>query len=152
MMNSQAMQKHQDRMFSKTDGNGDGAIDKAEFSEFALKLSEKTGKSLDMENIFSTYDADGDGALSKGEIGSIMKDNGPSLHSGANSALSAYGMSIDTNQISSFLDLLKSQSEDGGAGSSNATDKINTYRTKLLESFGSGANTGDISSLIKVTA
>ena len=76
-MNAATMRKMQDDMFNKIDSNGDGGIDKAEFSDLAKKLSEVTGKSLKADDAFSKYDKNGDGTLSKDELGTFMKDNAP---------------------------------------------------------------------------
>jgi len=55
------------------DKNGDKAIDKSEFQDFASKIQEKTGKEIDVDEIFSKLDSDEDGKISK-EEGKGMKE------------------------------------------------------------------------------
>lgn len=80
----------QDDPLSKIDSSGDGGIDKTEFSDFAQKLSERTGNSIDVDDVYSNYDADGDGVLSKDEMKSFMKDNAPRPPADRYSDMSAY--------------------------------------------------------------
>ena len=76
-MNSATMQQRRDDMFSKIDSNGNGSLDKTEFSALAKKMSEMSGQSINADNAFSTYDTNGDGSLSKSELDSFMKANAP---------------------------------------------------------------------------
>ena len=76
-MGVQSMQQFKEKMFSKIDSDGNGGIDKAEFSDLAKKMSEMSGSSQSVEDIFSTYDTDGDDSLSMDELDSFMKDNAP---------------------------------------------------------------------------
>ncbi|MFA6630454.1 MAG: EF-hand domain-containing protein, partial [Sulfuricurvum sp.] len=51
------------------DTNQNGTIDKAEFSDAAKALAEKTGKTYNnAENAFSTIDANSDGSISADEL------------------------------------------------------------------------------------
>ena len=55
-MNSATMQQRRDDMFSKIDSNGNGSLDKTEFSALAKKMSEMSGQSINADNAFSAYD------------------------------------------------------------------------------------------------
>jgi Ca2+-binding EF-hand superfamily protein len=61
------MKAHREEMFSKMDANGDGSVDKAEFTSFAKQLSSKVGGAKDPEDIFAEIDTDGDGSITKAE-------------------------------------------------------------------------------------
>lgn len=74
---SQSAEQRKNDLFGKVDGNGDGSIDKTEFSELAKKLSERSGTSVNAESAFSTYDADGNGTLSAEELDTFMKATAP---------------------------------------------------------------------------
>jgi Ca2+-binding EF-hand superfamily protein len=56
-----------EEMFSKIDSNGDGSIDKAEFTAFGQQMASKIGKPDKSEEVFSQIDTDGDGKISKAE-------------------------------------------------------------------------------------
>jgi Ca2+-binding EF-hand superfamily protein len=142
------MQRRQDNLFSKIDGNSDGGIDKSEFSDFAKKLSEKTGKSLNVDDVYSKYDKDGNGSLSKDELKAFMKDNAPPPPDQMQNARSAYGTNSGTDQVSAFLESLQSQLADSGSSSTNDSGSLSDYLSKLLESIKSGTS----SSVLSVTA
>jgi len=76
-MNLQSMQQRREQMFDKLDTDASGGLDTVEFSEFAQKLSDKTGNTIDSETVFATYDADNDGALSSDELTTYMEENAP---------------------------------------------------------------------------
>jgi Ca2+-binding EF-hand superfamily protein len=61
------MKAHREEMLSKMDANGDGSVDKAEFTSFAKQLSSKVGGAKDPEEIFAEIDTDGDGSITKAE-------------------------------------------------------------------------------------
>ena len=73
-----AMQGQMENPFDKVDSNGDGAIDKTEFSAFAVEMSEKTGRSVDVDQKMSEIDTDGDGLVSPEEL-EAGRPEGPPL-------------------------------------------------------------------------
>ncbi|MGB5159297.1 MAG: EF-hand domain-containing protein [Desulfobacterales bacterium] len=147
LLNTQAMQQRNDDLFSKLDSNSDSGIDKTEFSDFAKKLSENTGSSLNVDDVFSTYDADSDGTLSSDELKTFMKDNPPPPPPQMQKAMSAYGTDQSSDPMSTLLDLLTNLSASNGSASSGDTGSLSTYLSKLIENLSSGAS----SSLIDVT-
>ncbi|MBI4775513.1 MAG: EF-hand domain-containing protein [Deltaproteobacteria bacterium] len=54
--------------FEKLDSDGDGSLDKVEISSMAEKLAQKTGESVDADEIVSKLDTDGDGLVSQEEF------------------------------------------------------------------------------------
>jgi len=62
-----------EKMFSRVDEDGSGSVDKAEFSEMAERLQERTGVSIDVDAAMEEMDTDGDGVLSQEELGTGMK-------------------------------------------------------------------------------
>ena len=54
-------------MFAKMDTNGDGSVDKAEFTAFGKQMAAKIGKADKSEEIFAKIDTDGDGKISQAE-------------------------------------------------------------------------------------
>src|SRR5262245_60563133 len=59
-----------DRIFSKLDANGDGAIDKAELPSFVqMAAGSDDANPVDVDGLFAKLDADSDGAVSKDEFG-----------------------------------------------------------------------------------
>ena len=54
-------------MFAKMDTNGDGSVDKAEFTAFGKQMAAKMGKADKSEEIFAKIDTDGDGKISQSE-------------------------------------------------------------------------------------
>jgi len=59
--------QNSDKMFLRMDANGDGVIDKAEFTAAKEKREEKTGKEIDSEKQFAKFDTNSDGHISKSE-------------------------------------------------------------------------------------
>jgi Ca2+-binding EF-hand superfamily protein len=57
------------KVFSQLDTNGDGTVDKAEFSTAMSNFAQVTGNnSADTDSIFSKLDANGDGKISPQEL------------------------------------------------------------------------------------
>ena len=56
------------KLFAKLDTNGDGSIDKTEFTAAAEKREEKKDKDIDIDKQFSKTDTNGDGLISKEEF------------------------------------------------------------------------------------
>jgi len=79
LFNSSTVKQGRDpaEMFKKLDGNGDGGLDKTEFSAIAQKLSQDTGATIEFEDAIAEYDANGDGQLGEDEMLEFMKNNAP---------------------------------------------------------------------------
>jgi Ca2+-binding EF-hand superfamily protein len=136
-MLSQSQEQRKTDLFNKVDSNGSGSIDKAEFSDFAKKLAEMSGSSINADQAFSAYDANGDGSLSANELDKFMKDNAPAPPSGGMQSMehgpdnlfskidgdSSGG--ISKSEFSKFADKM---SQDSGT-SINADTVFSTYDT-----------------------
>ncbi len=66
--NATAKKDRVEEMFTNIDTNGDGSVDKAEFTAFGRQMAAKIGKADKSEEIFSAVDTDGDGQVSKAEF------------------------------------------------------------------------------------
>jgi len=66
-LNLEAMQQRREQMFNRVDRNSDGGLDRTEMQMFADKLSERTGTSIDIDDVFAKFDGDHDGVLGKAE-------------------------------------------------------------------------------------
>ncbi len=152
LMGGQGMQNPLEDLLSKIDSDSDGSINKSEFEDFAKHISERTGESTDVDDVFSTYDTDGDNSLSMDEMDSFMKDNAPTPPAGMQNAMSTYGMNMGQDQMSSLLDLLNNQSSDSKSGDTDSTNSIKDYISKLLETLGNKAGSGDTYSLVNFQA
>ena len=93
--------------FQKIDSNGDGSLDKTEISSFADKISEKTGQSLDADQLFSKLDTNGDDLISQEEFDAGRPEGPPPGMMG--------GMQADS--IRDFLGMLNSTEEDEDSSS-----------------------------------
>ncbi|MCP4569861.1 MAG: EF-hand domain-containing protein [FCB group bacterium] len=71
------MAQMRDKMFARTDANGDGQINKAEMEDFAAHMAERTGKSMNVDDIIAAADSDGDGLISKTEFGAMRPPKPP---------------------------------------------------------------------------
>ncbi|WP_298693820.1 EF-hand domain-containing protein [uncultured Sulfuricurvum sp.] len=66
---TEMMSQAANTLLATLDTNQNGTIDKAEFSDAAKALAEKTGKTYNnAENAFSTIDANSDGSISADEL------------------------------------------------------------------------------------
>jgi Ca2+-binding EF-hand superfamily protein len=77
---TQAARPSPAEMFTKMDTNGDGSVDKAEFTAFGKQMAAKIGKADKSEEIFAKIDTDGDGKISQTEneaFASQMQAMGP---------------------------------------------------------------------------
>jgi Ca2+-binding EF-hand superfamily protein len=61
-----------EEMFAKIDTNGDGTIDKAEFTAFGQQMASKIGKADKSEELFAKIDTNGDGKITKAENDAFM--------------------------------------------------------------------------------
>lgn len=64
-------------IFNKVDQDGSGGLDQTEFQTLAGKISEATGREVDVEELFATYDGNGDGVLNEEETQAAMEANRP---------------------------------------------------------------------------
>ncbi len=101
--------------FQRVDSNSDGAIDKAEFSDMAVKMSEMSGEETDTEATFDEFDLDGNGILDVYEMEDGMKSlhekMGPPPPPPGEGKMQAGGAG-EKNQMESLMDALGFSSED----------------------------------------
>jgi Ca2+-binding EF-hand superfamily protein len=71
------MKQQRQEIFSQIDTNGDGSIDKAEFTAFGKLMAEKMGAPDQSDEIFSAIDTDGDGLLTETEMDAFKPSGGP---------------------------------------------------------------------------
>ena len=72
-----AMQQRREQMFARMDQDGDGSLDKVEFSAMAEKMSQRTGDSINVEDKFPEIDTDSDGKLSQDELAAHAAEHRP---------------------------------------------------------------------------
>ena len=152
MMNSQSMrQPHGAQAFNRIDSDGDGGINKTELEVFSEKISEKTGKSLDIEEAFSSFDTDGDSTLNSDELKSFIASSGlrPAQPS-AQYVLSAYGKNTSDGQKTSLLDSIEGNAEEelSSIFSNESSNRIKT----LMDLLSAQLNSEDTRSLVDVNA
>lgn len=143
-MNIQSMQQHREKIFNKVDSSSNGSVDQTEFDAFVVKLSERSGTSIDSASAFSTYDSDGDGSLNQDEMDTFMKENAPPPppppSSGAGSmqnAISAYtSASSSSDSTSSLLAELLDQISSTSSSTGETMDLQNKYISELIQSMG----------------
>ena len=71
------MQAMQQQMFKKVDTDSSGGISQDELKTLATDLSNKTGKSIKVDDTsFTSYDSDGSGTLSSKELMNALQSNG----------------------------------------------------------------------------
>ncbi|MFZ5979382.1 MAG: EF-hand domain-containing protein [Candidatus Zixiibacteriota bacterium] len=68
MMSTEAMAQMKEKMFTKLDSDGDGALNRTELESFAEELSQKSGQTVDLDEFISSLDSDGDGIVSQDEF------------------------------------------------------------------------------------
>lgn len=78
------LQQATDTLMSSLDSDKSGTIDKAEFSQAAQALSEKTGKTYnDASSVFGSIDSNSDGAISADELmKALQQSQGKHAHGG----------------------------------------------------------------------
>ena len=78
------LQQAADSLMSTLDTDKSGTIDKAEFSQAAQALSEKTGKTYnDASSVFGSVDSNNDGAISADELmKALQQSQGKQAHGG----------------------------------------------------------------------
>ena len=105
--------------FNKLDTDGNGGIDQAELQGMADKISEKTGKEINVTELSETYDADGNGLLGQDEMQTMMMQlhgkGGGQRGGGASlsQSLAAY-QSVDPQDdfTSTVLDMFGAEEDD----------------------------------------
>jgi Ca2+-binding EF-hand superfamily protein len=70
---SYAMRLDTGRIIDPVDQNSDGIFDTSEIQALADKIAERTGQTVDVENLFSQYDSDTNGTLSADEFNKALK-------------------------------------------------------------------------------
>lgn len=70
---SAVMQQAGNTLISALDTNNSGTIDKAEFSQAAQALSQKTGNTYNADSAFSAIDKNNDGSISADELLNALK-------------------------------------------------------------------------------
>jgi hypothetical protein len=98
------MKQHNLEMFTKMDTNGDGSVDKAEFTVFGKQMAEKMGGTDRSEEMFSSMDTNGDGTISQAEAEAFTPP-APPQGPPPSGATSTQGTSDDT--LMALLDSLE---------------------------------------------
>lgn len=103
--------------FDKLDADKNGGIDQAELQTFADKISEMTGRTMNVEEVTKTYDANNDGLMDKGEMESMMmeiQNKMEGLQGGAASqqSFAAYQSDAENDSFSTLMDMFGEQEED----------------------------------------
>jgi Ca2+-binding EF-hand superfamily protein len=70
---SAVMQQAGNNLLTALDTDKSGTIDKAEFSQAAQALAQKTGNTYNADSAFSTIDSNSDGSISADELMSALK-------------------------------------------------------------------------------
>lgn len=117
-----AMRGQMGNPFDKIDSNGDGSIDKTEFSSFADEISERTGRSIDVDQKISELDTDGDGLVSQEEFKAGRPEGPPPEMMGMMGGMQRGGMQ-------SLLDMLNSSE----AESSSSIDFLDTNGDGIVD-------------------
>lgn len=120
--------------FAKMDANGDGKVDKTEMSAFFDEMTQKTGKSINVDELFTSIDTNGDGFISKEENDAYEAQLKSQMESRMSSEMSSTGVNSNNNS-QSLLDILSSKSED---------DDSETWIEQILQQLYS-ANSGELS-------
>lgn len=129
----------QQKMFQRTDSDGDGGVSSSELKTLVEDIQSKTGVTLSSsaEDMLASADADGDGALNADELGTLMKDVMPPLPStmdfaqsrGATSSNDDLFSKVDADgsgglDESEFTALMDKMAEDGVAQDSDASERF----------------------------
>lgn len=105
------LQQATDTLMSSLDSDKSGTIDKAEFSQAAQALSEKTGKTYnDASSVFGSIDSNSDGAISADELmKALQQSQGKHAHGGHHRPKPE---ALDTTAQSTTTDTTQSASEE----------------------------------------
>lgn len=80
------MQKMREKMFTKLDGDGDGAVSSSELNAAATSNSSASGQSLKASNILNAFDTNQDCSISSSEFNTGMDSLGNSIKKMAKSS------------------------------------------------------------------
>ncbi len=127
---SMMQQQVSDQLLSSLDSNGNGSIDKIEFSNAAKQLSQS---SADLEKIFNTLDQNSDGSIDSNELLSALKQASQQPQNGVYSPkkLSAAAQPQNTTQSPSTA------SSTNDLQSILMRDILSAYSDKNMQSSGS---------------
>ena len=125
-------------MFAKMDTNGDGSVDKAEFTAFGKQMAAKMGKADKSEEIFAKIDTDGDGKISQAEndaFVSKMQSAMPPPPDGAGGNLKDMFAKMDTNgdgsvdktEFEAFIQQMANQAD----SQTNSTNKVDDLFSQI---------------------
>jgi hypothetical protein len=122
------MKQHKQEMFTQIDTNGDGSIDKAEFSEFGKMMAEKTGQPDKSEEMFAKMDTDGDGLISQAESDAFEPP--PPPEGGKPPAMSGT-QETSSDYLTSLLESLKNNDQDTSTLSAALQKYLGSYNVDL---------------------
>ncbi len=115
------MKQHRQEMFTQMDTNGDGTVDKAEFSAFGKQMAEATGRPDQSDEIFSAIDTDGDGVITQAEADAFEPPAPPTGDMPAGPA------AIQSLSSESLATLLESLQKDDSSESWTLQNAIQQY-------------------------
>ena len=125
-------------MFAKMDTNGDGFVDKAEFTAFGKQMAAKMGKADKSAELFAKIDTNGDGKISQSEndaFASQMQAARAQRHHGAGGNLEDMFAKMDTNgdgsvdktEFEAFIQQMANQAD----SQANSTNKSNDLFSQI---------------------
>jgi hypothetical protein len=135
------MQKRQENFFNRLDSDGDGLIDQTEIQAFADRLSEKTGKDIDGNEILNAVDTNEDGFIDQEEF-QAAKDKvkeiiGPP--NPPNREAMMIGRKPDFTQL--LLDMINREADEDNTSSTNeGEDQYNTLYNYFLQRYTNNAS------------
>ncbi|SYZ72283.1 hypothetical protein TRIP_C20398 [Candidatus Zixiibacteriota bacterium] len=118
-----AVKDRAEEMFANMDTNGDGIIDKAEFTEFGRKMAANIGKADKSEELFSKMDTDGDGQISKAEFEAF----GEKMKGRAKEEMPVDIVSVDEAKNESISTLLEALDQGDNSAKSNYQNAVQQY-------------------------
>jgi Ca2+-binding EF-hand superfamily protein len=103
--NFPSLSEMRQKMFDRMDQDGDGLISKTEFQTAAEKRSQKTGQTMDVDQVFAAIDTNQDGSIDKSENDAALEQMHQHHHHHAQGAggdmsklLDQIFAAMDTNQ------------------------------------------------------
>jgi hypothetical protein len=117
------MKQHRQEMFTQMDTNGDGSVDKAEFTEFGKQMAQQMKGPDRTEEMFAEMDTDGDGAISQAEFEAFEPPKPPE-GGGMPPAMNA---TEETTSSDTLTTLLNSLSEEDDEESSSFRTMLQQY-------------------------
>ncbi len=112
-----------DDLFNSIDTNGDGEVSSSEMTAYLKSLltsndttstdagtsSSDTSTSSAVSSLFAQYASNSDGTMSETDFEKLMQENSPPPPPQMQSAMSAYAVNTNTEQLSDMFDFLKIQ-------------------------------------------